>query len=356
MPTDMITMKATMPRKEAGADSAPDQAAGVARCRFGQVPVYLMHPNSEIGLQVTSTREGVKIEPAAPLPMRCTIRVVGLYKNSRGYHDITTVMGRLVFVRGATASQTYAPFSHDPHRSLQALYLPIETTPEDDRVASPQRWNNAHVLVADLLRARDVSWAGLRPGDVDKLLTFTVHEDPIEACLLHALAQRFHAQSEFIVEIGSYRGSSLSVLALALDGVASATPLISIDPHLEQPVNQERARLTLREIGQEKRLIQIPARSDDAVGLLRPGGASLIFIDGDHSYEQVVADIRNYDEILTPGGCLVMHDYGFGAHTNGPDPHPGVRRAVDELLLGSKAYAPLLCAHTMLAFVKIRSL
>lgn len=33
-----------------------------------------------------------------------------------------------------------------------------------------------------------------------------------------------------------------------------------------------------------------------------------IFIDGDHSKEQVMKDIMNSLDCLTPGGCLVLHD------------------------------------------------
>lgn len=321
-------------------------------CRIENVPVYLLCTQPGVDLKVTQAGSGLTLEPIAPLKSRSTIRPIALFENLRGYHDATTVMGKLMFGRGDTQAQTYTPLSHDPKRLMRALYLPVETPPDDDRVASPQRWINVQRVATDLLRTCGVSWRGLRPGDVNKLLRFGVQADPIEACLLHALTQQYQSSGDFVVEVGSYRGHSLQVMALALDGISSASPLLSVDPHFEQPGNMEHVRLALREISQESRLVQIRQRSDDAVSLIRPGRASLIFIDGDHSYEQVAADIKNYDELLAPGGCLVMHDYGFGAHTQGPDPHPGVRRAVDELLFQNEAYRPLACAHTMLAFVK----
>ena len=170
---------------------------------------------------------------------------------------------------------------------------------------------------------------------------------------MHALTQSSEPCGDVIIEIGSFRGRSLSVMALALDGLSSDKPLLSVDPHVEQPINRERVRVALREIGQEHRLVQIPLGSNEAAKFLRPGRAALIFIDGDHSYEQVDADIKNYDELLAPGGYMVIHDYGWGAHTQGPDPQPDVRRAVDELLFGNDGYAPVVCAHSMLAFVKV---
>lgn len=54
-------------------------------------------------------------------------------------------------------------------------------------------------------------------------------------------------------------------------------------------------------------------------GHYRPG---FVYIDSDHSYESVKADIRAWWPYLTPGGILAGHDY---MHE-----HEGVIRAVDE--------------------------
>jgi predicted O-methyltransferase YrrM len=183
-------------------------------------------------------------------------------------------------------------------------------------------------------------------------LTFADWPVPIEACVLYALTAWVHERGRCVVEIGSFRGSSLMVLALALRAAQSLCPIVSVDPHWAEPFNRDHALLALRQIGEESRLIQIPLRSNDAAGLLRPASASMIFIDGDHSYEQVKADIVHFDALLAPGGCMVLHDYGFGNHNGYVDPHPGVRRAVDELLFGLPHYRPLLSAHTLIAFLK----
>lgn len=50
--------------------------------------------------------------------------------------------------------------------------------------------------------------------------------------------------------------------------------------------------------------------------------ADLVFIDGDHRYDAVRADIDVALALLRPGGILAGHDYG---HRD----WPGVRRAVD---------------------------
>ncbi len=50
-----------------------------------------------------------------------------------------------------------------------------------------------------------------------------------------------------------------------------------------------------------------------------------IYIDGDHSYQGVQADLATYIDKVRPGGIVAGDDYD---HPN----HPGVTRAVDEMV------------------------
>jgi hypothetical protein len=47
----------------------------------------------------------------------------------------------------------------------------------------------------------------------------------------------------------------------------------------------------------------------------------LVFLDGDHRYEEVAADIHRWAQHVRPNGIICGHDYGA---------FPGVTRAVDE--------------------------
>jgi predicted O-methyltransferase YrrM len=174
----------------------------------------------------------------------------------------------------------------------------------------------------------------------------------LEGCILHALAQWTAPRAECIIEIGSYRGRSLAMFALALASAESRAALVSIDPHDEEPCNLDHVRLMLRQLGAERRLVQFPMVSQESWKLLRPECASLIFIDGNHSYADVAADFTLYQGLLAPGGCLVFHDYGYGNHNGRPEAAPDVRRAVDERVFGAPGFRPLLLAHTLMAFVK----
>ena len=54
----------------------------------------------------------------------------------------------------------------------------------------------------------------------------------------------------------------------------------------------------------------------------------MIFIDAGHSYEEVKQDILAWRPLLREGGILCGHDL----YKDGPY-HPGVKQAVDELIV-----------------------
>lgn len=290
------------------------------------------------------------VTPTGPLPARCLLRPAGLFHQTRGFFDLNTRMGQLLFRPGTTESQDYVPFTRDPQRRLRELLLSVEATPYDELFASEVRWSQAQALTRRLLAAADVPWNGLAADDVRDLMRLPAWLEPVEGCALHALTQWTHTRGRLVLEVGSLHGQSTAMLALALRGVGSDAPVVSIDPHLDEPANCAQVRLTLTQIKEERRLVQFTARSEQVWQLFRPGGASFIFIDGDHSYEQVAADFANYRTLLAPGGCIAFHDYGYGSHNGQPDVVPDVRPALDKHVFPAEDFTPLLLAHTLMVF------
>ena len=304
-------------------------------------------------LDIKRKGDSVVLKPHAPMPKRCTIRPAALFSQDRGFPDASTVMGRVTFARGSTSEQIYKAYTCDPRRRLCELFFPIEAMPDDEWPTSVQRWSNHQAIAKRLLTAAEVPWNGLSARDMTELVDFVPWPEPLEGCLLHALTRWTHERGGCVLEIGSLRGRSLSMLAMALRDAKSESSLISIDPHWDQPHNHGQVRFALRQIGEEDRLVQIRHTSETAARILGREVASLIFIDGDHSYEGALADFERCRDLLAPGGCMVFHDYGFGKHHGEPDFHPGVTRTIDEHVLNDSDFRPLLLAHTLFAFVKI---
>jgi hypothetical protein len=51
----------------------------------------------------------------------------------------------------------------------------------------------------------------------------------------------------------------------------------------------------------------------------------LLFIDGNHSYESVFSDYRNWYPKLNKGGIMAFHDYGVPKFS-------GIKKVVDEIV------------------------
>lgn len=321
-------------------------------CSLADVPISLIGEAAK-WFELKRQSDTIVLRPKQPLPRRCTIRPAALFANKRGYPDLKTVMGRMMFQSGTTEEQLYRPFTRDPDLTLREIFIPIETMPEDEWPTSRERWTNFETVAQRLLSTVEIPWSGFAERDLDELTNFVIWPNLFEGCVLHALAQWRAHLGECVIEVGSLRGRSATVLATALRGVESDARIISVDPHAEEPHNREHVQLALRQIGEERRLIQITSPSNQAHKLLRPAVASLVFIDGDHSYQQVLADFENYRGLVAPGGCLAFHDYGFGAHNGLPEFDPGVGRTVREHVLTAPDFEPVLLAHSLFVAKRI---
>lgn len=121
-----------------------------------------------------------------------------------------------------------------------------------------------------------------------------------------------------IVEIGSFRGRSLIVLAsAAVDGVE----IVSIDPHAgsdrgpqEIEADQERGdddhsvyNRNLADAGVRERVTHIRKMSDEAHDDVE-GEIDLLYIDGAHRFSPARADIVDWGDRVSGGGTMLIHD------------------------------------------------
>jgi Methyltransferase domain len=118
------------------------------------------------------------------------------------------------------------------------------------------------------------------------------------------------AEMRSVVEVGSLRGRTSFALLTACKG-----PVYCIDPW---PRNYE---AFMRNCGHFTNLVAIRESSPEAAALV-PDDVDMVFLDGDHEYEAVVADIAAW--LPKTRKMLCGHDY------NHPK-FPGVAKAVDEI-------------------------
>jgi predicted O-methyltransferase YrrM len=121
-----------------------------------------------------------------------------------------------------------------------------------------------------------------------------------------------------IVEIGSFQGRSMVVLAsAAADGVA----IVAIDPHggtdrgpeeiagyeAEGEEDNRLFHANLRRAGVADRVRHLRAYSDAALADVS-GPIDLLYIDGAHRFGPARADIRSWGRRVPEGGTMLIHD------------------------------------------------
>lgn len=174
-----------------------------------------------------------------------------------------------------------------------------------------------------LLRAQPGFAAAL--AQVEGIEGFT---SEVELSLLYHLARV--PGPGHIVEIGSYLGRSTIVMAHAARD-AGSPPVIAVDPHTralgyegEEPFDtreQFEANVKRAGVSSAVRL----EHSTSVQGARRWGGepVRLLFVDGWHSREAVLADVHAWQPHLLPNASVVFDDFL---------PSAGVRAAVRDLI------------------------
>jgi predicted O-methyltransferase YrrM len=145
------------------------------------------------------------------------------------------------------------------------------------------------------------------------------------------------------VEIGCWLGKSTCYLGHAIQGSGKKIRLVAVDtwkgsanePGLLAAVEQAGGSVfglfwrNMREAGLEWLVEAVVRPSVEAAGLVADGSCDFVFIDADHTYEAVRADIAAWRSKVKAGGILAGHDWcvyedvrkavteGFGAPGRG---------------------------------------
>lgn len=166
---------------------------------------------------------------------------------------------------------------------------------------------------------------------------------PAEGRLLYRLAAAADPAG-CIVEIGSWHGRSTVWLAAGAAAGRRAR-VVAVDPHrgtslragdeTTEPILRENLRRAGVEGGVE---IVVATSAEAAAGWTRP--VSLLWIDGDHSFESARADLELWEPHLLPGSAVALHDTFV---------MPGPERVVRQELVRSRRYTAFQYADTTTA-------
>ena len=189
---------------------------------------------------------------------------------------------------------------------------------------------------------------GLRPPDYKAQVRHgEVCMDNIE---LHGLVQAIRSLNrppECVAEIGSYCGGSTVVIGRAAARRNPGMRLYAIEPFTFHEARYQHDYETLfdRNVGEwglARNVVKVKKTSEKAA-LDWNRAIDFLYIDGDHSYEAVARDIRNFVPFVRAGGLFAFHDYKSAGKE-------GVRRAVDEFVMPH--YRLLFAVGSLICFEK----
>lgn len=123
------------------------------------------------------------------------------------------------------------------------------------------------------------------------------------------------------VEIGSHIGES-ATLFLGFPQITHLDCIEAFHKRTEFLTDKLKRQIKLG------RLSIHTARSANFAAFLADESVDMVYVDGDHEYAGVAEDIRLYWPKIKLNGFMGGHDYA--------PPHPGVQRAVDELIATGK--------------------
>lgn len=178
----------------------------------------------------------------------------------------------------------------------------------------------------------------LPDDEMDWILSEAAAVQPLHSqkyVLFHLLGDldRLAHVSGDVLEIGSFKGKTTVFLSHAIKALDLEKQLHTIDPYTGEASevgcsdeNIESAYETFKEATANlDNHEHVRAYSDETLSQFEDTTFSLVFVDGDHTYEGVMADYRNYAPLLADGGIMVFDDYA--------NPQwPGVGRAVEAII------------------------
>jgi cephalosporin hydroxylase len=154
---------------------------------------------------------------------------------------------------------------------------------------------------------------------------------PLELWVYQELLYR--VRPDLVVETGTYKGGSAYFMAGVFDLIGRGRVLtIDVDEDGDRPEHAriEYIRGSSVDATVLARVRQEAARSDTV----------LVILDSDHHRDHVLAELREYSGIVTPGSYLIVEDTNINGHPVRPEYGPGPREAVEIFLADTSDFIP----------------
>lgn len=136
----------------------------------------------------------------------------------------------------------------------------------------------------------------------------------------------FSKRPDLVIETGTYSGGSTLFLASVCDLIGNGR-IVSIDINWYLSVPEH------------PRITYMCGRSSTDEGVLeevrrlaRKRASVMVILDSDHSRDHVLAELKAYSPLVTPGQYLVVEDTNIDGHPVLPDFGPGPMEALDAWL------------------------
>lgn len=257
----------------------------------------------------------------------------------------------------------------DPINLSQANKIDLKYTPDKINNSLNNVLNYTETLAhrySDLIKKFNIDENNL-PSNDDNILNviqnFLLIEGWIsvrEACELYRTVKSIDGDNLTICEIGSWLGKSSYVLSKAIEDKKGAS-LYCIDPfdgsgdsasefiYGQEKNSSDKTLLDRFKSNMEKHgvLGMINILKGHSFEIIKNFDKEIdfLFIDGNHDYESVLQDYKDWSPHIKIGGYIAFHDVG-AAHTTGPkqvveleianNPSWGEQRLVDELYVAKK--------------------
>lgn len=132
------------------------------------------------------------------------------------------------------------------------------------------------------------------------------------------------AANRDVLEVGSFKGLSAWGMGMVARRLTCCDTFKANSAGQQQMSEYTTLDDFTRAIRRYNHVRVFPIASEVAEGVLNGEKFEMVFIDANHSYEQVKSDIERWWPRVLPGGVFVGHDYGHGDW-------PGVKQAFDEI-------------------------